>query len=65
MGWTVLGINSDTICLSFAPINFDLSLLEIWSTLSLGGKVVLFSEGLVSSREYLVQIIETTSPNLI
>lgn len=60
-----LGINSDTTCLSFAPINFDLSLLEIWSTLSLGGKVVLFNEGLISSREYLVQIIETISPNLI
>lgn len=65
--WTgrFLGINSDTTCLSFAPINFDFSLLEIWSRFSLGGKVVLFNEGVTSSREYLVQIIETTSSNLI
>ena len=60
-----LSINSDTACLSFAPINFDLSLFEICSTLSLDGKAVLFNEGLIFNREYLVQIIETTSQNII
>ena len=35
------GIGPGTAVLSYAPLNFDLCLLDIWTTLARGGRVVL------------------------
>lgn len=35
------GISSGSTVMSLAPLNFDLSLLDIWATLASGGRVVL------------------------
>ncbi len=43
MAWatTHFGTAPGTRVLSYAPLNFDLSLLDVWATLSVGGTVVL------------------------
>lgn len=42
-GWAApcFGITAGTRVLSYAPLNFDLSLLDIWTTLRQGGRAVL------------------------
>ncbi|MFF3847855.1 AMP-binding protein [Streptomyces sp. NPDC002328] len=42
-GWAAgaFGIGPDTVVLNYAPLNFDLSLLDVWATLAHGGRVVL------------------------
>lgn len=42
-GWaaTAFGITEDSVVLAYAPLNFDLSLLDVWTTLAAGGRVIL------------------------
>ncbi|MFF9778156.1 AMP-binding protein [Streptomyces sp. NPDC013978] len=42
-GWAAgaFGIGPDTVVLNYAPLNFDLCLLDVWTTLAHGGRVVL------------------------
>ncbi|MFE1251782.1 AMP-binding protein [Streptomyces sp. NPDC058735] len=42
-GWAAgaFGIGPDTVVLNYAPLNFDLCLLDVWATLAHGGRVVL------------------------
>ncbi|MFK4087965.1 AMP-binding protein [Kribbella sp. NPDC020789] len=38
-------LTADDVALSYAPLNFDLALLDIWSFLQLGAQVVLVDQG--------------------
>jgi len=42
-GWASadLGLDEGTAVLSLAPLSFDLSLLDVWTTLAVGGRVVM------------------------
>jgi acyl-coenzyme A synthetase/AMP-(fatty) acid ligase len=43
--------------LSYAPLNFDLSLLDVWTTLAAGGRVVLCDPTYSASARYLCQLL--------
>lgn len=50
-------IEAGTTVLSYAPLNFDLCLLEIWSTLGQGGRVLLVDQERAASAEYLLELL--------
>ncbi|KXY48259.1 MULTISPECIES: non-ribosomal peptide synthetase [Bacillus] len=57
-------LGSDTVFLQLAPIAFDASTLEIWGTLTNGGKLVIYSHQEVTSEE-IQTIIERDSINTL
>ncbi len=51
--------------LSYAPLNFDLSLLEIWTPLAKGATVILADTARVTQTDYLQALIRHSRPDLI
>ncbi|MGM9488560.1 AMP-binding protein [Ideonella sp. YS5] len=51
--------------LSYAPMNFDLSLLEVWSTLLLGGSVVLVEREAAADPRQLHGVIEAHAVHVV
>jgi acyl-coenzyme A synthetase/AMP-(fatty) acid ligase len=51
------GIGPGTKVLNYAPLNFDLCLLDIWSTLKAGGCVVLVDQAKATHGAYLVDLL--------
>ncbi|OEJ60434.1 hypothetical protein BGM19_22920 [Streptomyces agglomeratus] len=54
-----------TSVLSYAPLNFDLSLLDVWSTLAAGGKVVLVDQDRATDPAYLLGLFEQEGPEVV
>ncbi|PZT70814.1 acyl-CoA synthetase [Streptomyces sp. SW4] len=52
------GITEDTPVLNHAPLNFDLCLLDVWTTLSRGGRVVLADPGRATRGAHLFGLLE-------
>ncbi|MQS16732.1 amino acid adenylation domain-containing protein [Streptomyces kaniharaensis] len=52
------GIGPDTTVLNFAPLNFDLCLLDIWTTLSRGGCVALVDQDLATNPAHLLALFQ-------
>jgi acyl-coenzyme A synthetase/AMP-(fatty) acid ligase len=53
------GLGPDSVVWSYAPLNFDLSLLEVWATLHAGGTAVLISpEQAVDGRRLTARLRE-------
>jgi acyl-coenzyme A synthetase/AMP-(fatty) acid ligase len=50
-------IRPGTVVLNYAPLNFDLCLLDVWTTLAHGGKVVLVDADKAASGRYLMDLI--------
>ena len=59
------GIDEDTAVLSFAPLNFDLCLLDIWTTLGRGGCVVLVDQERATNAQYLVDLLTANEVHVI
>jgi amino acid adenylation domain-containing protein len=51
------GIAPSTSVLSYAPLNFDLSLLDVWTTLSAGGQVVLIAQDRATDARHLCDLL--------
>lgn len=51
--------------LSYAPLNFDLSLLDVWATLSAGGEVIFVEPSKATNSDYLISLVQRTKPNVI
>jgi len=62
---TILPIGTSCRVLSYAPLNFDLSLLEIWSSLIAGGRVVVADESKMTHSAYLHKLIEEQQVNVL
>jgi acyl-coenzyme A synthetase/AMP-(fatty) acid ligase len=60
-----LDLGPHTRALSFAPLNFDLSLLEIWSVLAAGGAVVLADAHQVPKDGYLRTLVREQHVDLL
>lgn len=58
-------ITSGTTVLSYAPLNFDLCLLDIWTTLQHGGCVVLVDQDRATNARYLMDLLITGGVHLI
>ncbi|NEA34896.1 AMP-binding protein [Streptomyces sp. SID13031] len=50
-------LTSDAVALSYAPLNFDLALLDIWSLLRLGAQVVLVDQGRATDGPYVQALV--------
>ncbi|WP_217245354.1 AMP-binding protein [Streptomyces sp. AC602_WCS936] len=52
------GIAEDTPVLNHAPLNFDLCLLDVWTTLARGGRVVLADPGRATRGTHLFGLLQ-------
>jgi acyl-coenzyme A synthetase/AMP-(fatty) acid ligase len=61
MSWAAeqFDIAPGTTVLSYAPLNFDLSLLDVWTTLRFGGCVSLVDQDRATDTGYLLRLFET------
>jgi acyl-coenzyme A synthetase/AMP-(fatty) acid ligase len=59
------GIDNGTTVLSYAPLNFDLSLLDIWTTLKHGGCVALVDQDRATNARYLVDLLTANEVHVV
>ncbi|WP_436500850.1 AMP-binding protein [Actinokineospora sp. HUAS TT18] len=59
------GIGPGTVVFSYAPLNFDLSLLDVWTTLAVGGHVVLAEQDHAVDGKYLVDTFTQSAVEIV
>ncbi|MEU9603352.1 AMP-binding protein [Streptomyces sp. NPDC048057] len=59
------GIGPGVRVLSYAPLNFDLSVLDVWTTLASGGCVVLVDRDRAASPRYLLELVTAARPDIV
>jgi acyl-coenzyme A synthetase/AMP-(fatty) acid ligase len=60
-----LGLGPGRTVLNYAPLNFDLCLLDVWSTLAHGGRVVLVDPDLATQGGHLLGLIADHDVNVV
>lgn len=65
--WTAetFGFDAHTRVLNYAPLNFDLCMLDIWSTLAAGGTVVLVDPERATSAAHLRELVDTHAVTVV
>jgi amino acid adenylation domain-containing protein len=58
-------LGPDSTVLNYAPLNFDLCLLDIWATLKAGGTVVLVEQDKATNGQHLAELIRTNRVDLV
>ncbi|MFP3991505.1 AMP-binding protein [Streptomyces sp. E11-3] len=66
-GWAAgrFGIREGSSVFNYAPLNFDLCLLDIWTTLRAGGRVVLVDQDQAANPAHLRDLLSTTRPDVV
>ncbi|MET9295705.1 AMP-binding protein [Streptomyces sp. NPDC003077] len=59
------GLGPGTRVLNYAPLNFDLCLLDIWATLRAGGHCVLVDQERAADPRYLLDLFTATEPEVV
>lgn len=59
------GIGPATTVLGYAPLNFDLCLLDVWTTLAHGGRVVLTDTDRAAQGGYLLDLLLRHRPEVV
>lgn len=59
------GIGDDTRVLNYSPLNFDLTLLEVWTPLAVGGCTIVCNPNRIADAQYLSGLIDKTRPHLV
>lgn len=59
------GVDRHTTVLNHAPLNFDLCLLDVWTTLSRGGCVVLVDQDRATQPAHLIGLFRSTPVHLV
>ncbi|SDH50101.1 Acyl-CoA synthetase (AMP-forming)/AMP-acid ligase II [Actinokineospora alba] len=54
-------LGPDTDVLNYAPLNFDLALLDVWSTLAAGGTVVLVGTDRATDGRHLAEVVRRSA----
>ncbi|MBC6447539.1 AMP-binding protein [Actinokineospora xionganensis] len=62
---TEFGIGPGTVVFSYAPLNFDLSLLDVWTTLAKGGHVVLAEQDRAVDGKYLLGVFTEAAVEVV
>lgn len=62
---TQFHIGPDTAVLNYAPLNFDLCLLDIWATLKAGGTAVLVEAERSTNGRHLAELVRTNRVRVI
>ncbi|GLX50919.1 hypothetical protein Shyhy01_38690 [Streptomyces hygroscopicus subsp. hygroscopicus] len=60
-----LGLDGDSRVLNYAPLNFDLCLLDIWATLRHGGRVLLVDPARAAEPTYLARWVRVGRPHVV
>jgi acyl-coenzyme A synthetase/AMP-(fatty) acid ligase len=58
-------IGPGTVVANYAPLNFDLCLLDIWTTLKHGGSVALIDQDRATQSAYLADLIDENQVNVL
>ena len=58
-------IRPGTMVANYAPLNFDLCLLDIWTTLKHGGCVAVVDQDRATQGAYLADLVRTTGVNVL
>lgn len=58
-------IGADRTVLNYAPLNFDLCLLDVWTTLATGGRVVLVEPDQATRAEHLLDLLTTNDVDVV
>ena len=58
-------INPGTVVANYAPLNFDLCLLDIWTTLKHGGTVAMVDQDRATQGAYLADLINDNQVNVL
>jgi len=66
-GWAgaTFGLGIGSRVLNYAPLNFDLCLLDVWATLRHGGCVVLVDPDRAVDSRYLLRLVNATEPHVV
>ncbi|SDI44363.1 Acyl-CoA synthetase (AMP-forming)/AMP-acid ligase II [Actinokineospora alba] len=59
------GIGPGRSVLSVAPLNFDLCLLDVWTTLAAGGRVVLVDPARAANGRHLAEVLRSNRPHVV
>lgn len=59
------GIGDETRVLNYSPLNFDLTLLEVWTPLAVGGCTILCNPNRIADAQYLSSLIDKTRPHIV
>ncbi|MFJ4594947.1 MULTISPECIES: AMP-binding protein [unclassified Kitasatospora] len=59
------GVRRGTTVLNYAPLTFDLCLLDIWTTLKYGGRVVLVDPARATQPGYLLDLVSRHAVQLV
>ena len=59
------GVTAGTRVLNYAPLNFDLCLLDVWATLCHGGEVVLVDPARAAQPRYLLELFAQAGPAVV
>ena len=62
---SAFGIGPGTKVANYAPLNFDLCLLDIWATLKHGGCVVMVDQDRATSGAYLAELLAGNEVNVV
>ncbi|MHB9864378.1 AMP-binding protein [Streptomyces sp. YIM S03343] len=62
---TAFDLGPGSRVLNFAPLNFDLTLLDIWATLRHGGSVVPVDHDRCLDPRYLIGLLASTRPHVV
>jgi acyl-coenzyme A synthetase/AMP-(fatty) acid ligase len=54
------GLGAGRVVLSYAPLNFDISLLDVWAPLASGGRVVLVDPYQATVGDHLTELVRQT-----
>jgi acyl-CoA synthetase (AMP-forming)/AMP-acid ligase II len=67
MGWatTAFGLGPGVNVLNYAPLNFDLCLLDVWATLKAGGCAILVDPDHAVNPRYLLDLFGTCDPHVV
>lgn len=65
--WAVgqFGIGPGRTVLNYAPLNFDLCLLDVWTTLCRGGCVALVDQRHATAPAYLLSLLTSSNPHVV
>lgn len=58
-------IGEMTRVLNYSPLNFDLTLLEVWTPLAVGGCTVVCNPNKIADASYLAGLIDSAQPHIV
>ena len=59
------GIGAESRVLNYSPLNFDLTLLEVWAPLAVGASTIICNPDKIADGRYLLSLINKAQPHIV